>query len=107
VRVRGGLRDQVLTALRANNIGAGVYYPKPLHLQGAFRHLGLGEGDFPESEAASREVLALPIFPELQPVQQEAVVRGIAAALGRLGSRAPADSPATLAMPQPLHRKAA
>jgi dTDP-4-amino-4,6-dideoxygalactose transaminase len=107
VRVRGGLRDQVLSSLRTNNIGAAVYYPKPLHLQPAFRHLGLGPGSFPESEAASGEVLALPIFPELQPVQQELVVRGIAAALGRLGSRAPADGPATLSLPQTPHRRAA
>lgn len=107
VRIRGGLRDQVLSHLRENHIGAAIYYPKPLHLQTAFRHFGLVEGDFPEAESASREVLALPIYSELQPVQQETVVRGIAAALGRLGSRPSSDAPATLAMPQPIHRRAA
>jgi dTDP-4-amino-4,6-dideoxygalactose transaminase len=108
VRVRGGLRDQVLGHLRANDIGAAIYYPRPLHMQEAFRHLELAVGDFPEAETASREVLALPIFSELQPVQQELVVRGIAAALGRLGTQTPGGGPATLALPQsPAHRRAA
>ena len=85
LRIRDGLRDDVLSALRKNQVGAAVYYPQPLHLQEAFQSLGYSPGDFPESEAASREVLALPVFPELLPVQSERVVRNIAAALGRLG----------------------
>lgn len=84
IRVKGGCRDAVLTHLRDNHIGAAVYYPRPLHLQNCFAHLGYQEGDFPQAEAAAKEVLALPVFPELRAQQQEIVVRGIAAALDRL-----------------------
>lgn len=86
VRVRGGQRDAVLGHLREQNLGAAVYYPVPLHLQECFSNLGYAEGDLPHSETASREVLSLPIFAELQAYQQEQVVRGIAAALGRIGA---------------------
>jgi dTDP-4-amino-4,6-dideoxygalactose transaminase len=65
VRVRHGLRDKVQQELRARNVGCAVYYPKPLHLQTCFAHLGCRPGQFPEAEAASKSVLALPIYPEL------------------------------------------
>jgi dTDP-4-amino-4,6-dideoxygalactose transaminase len=106
VRIRGGLRDHVLSQLRANNIGAAIYYPKPLHLQEAFRDLGHSPGDFPESEAATREVLALPVYSELQPVQQETVVRGIAASLGRLGDQMTTHAAGATSTPQIHHRAA-
>jgi len=83
VRIRNGQRDAVLENLRSRNIGCGVYYPVPLHLQPCFEYLGYSAGDFPEAEAAAREVLALPIVAELQPSQLETVVRGLAVALGR------------------------
>lgn len=86
VRVKAGRRDEVLTSLREQKIGAAIYYPTPLHLQECFAFLGHQPGDFPESEAAANEVLALPVFPELTAEQQETVVLGIAHALGRLGS---------------------
>ncbi|HYN16344.1 MAG TPA: DegT/DnrJ/EryC1/StrS family aminotransferase, partial [Terriglobales bacterium] len=59
-------------------IGTQVYYPLPLHLQKCFSYLGYSEGDLPESERASREVLALPMFPELTADEQRYVVDSIA-----------------------------
>lgn len=83
IRVRGGQRDNVLASLRAQQIGSAVYYPKPLHLQPCFANLGYQAGQFAESERASQETLALPIYPELTSDQQECVVRGVCHALGR------------------------
>ena len=71
-------RDELRTFLTANEIGTDVYYPVSLHLQKCFRYLDYRAGDFPESERASRETLALPIFPELKTKQQEFVVEKIA-----------------------------
>jgi dTDP-4-amino-4,6-dideoxygalactose transaminase len=77
VRVPGS-RDDLRKFLAANDIGTDIYYPVPLHLQECFAYLGHREGEFPESEKASRESLALPVYPELRAEQQEYVVDKIA-----------------------------
>ena len=81
VRVTDGKRDAVLAGLKERSIGCEVYYPVPLHLQECYSFLGDIEGDHPHAEAAAREVLSIPIYPELTEAQRDEVVAGIKAAL--------------------------
>lgn len=74
VRVKHGQRDALAQYLQQNGMGCAIYYPVALHQQQCFLDLGIGEIDLPETERATHEVLSLPIFPELQPQEIEAVV---------------------------------
>jgi dTDP-4-amino-4,6-dideoxygalactose transaminase len=76
--IRAQRRDDLRQFLADRKIGTEVYYPIPIHLQPAFAYLGYREGDLPESERAAREVLALPMFPELTEDEQQWVVENIA-----------------------------
>jgi dTDP-4-amino-4,6-dideoxygalactose transaminase len=76
--VRAYRREELREFLTARKIGTEVYYPIPLHLQPCFVYLGYREGDFPEAERAAKEVLALPMFPELTEEEQRWVVKSIA-----------------------------
>jgi len=75
--IRTSLRDTVHKTLSDNAIASVVYYPMPLHLQKAFNYLGYKEGDLPESEAASKEVLSLPMYPELAPDKAEYIAHTV------------------------------
>jgi len=73
--VRVKKRDEVLQSLAKRGISCGIHYPKPVHLQKAYAHLGLGPGSLPVTESCADEVISLPMFPELSQEQIETVAR--------------------------------
>ena len=81
--IRAQRRDDLQAHLKKREIGTSVYYPLPLHLQPCFAYLGYKEGAFPESERAAKEVLSLPIYPELTHGQLDEVVSAIRDFYGR------------------------
>jgi dTDP-4-amino-4,6-dideoxygalactose transaminase len=81
IRVPGEHREMIRGRLKEANIGNEIYYPRCLHQQDCYRDLGYAEGDFPHSERASRETLAIPIYPELSEGQKQYVVDTVLAAV--------------------------
>ncbi len=75
--IRVERRDDLLSFMKKNDIGCEVYYPVPFHLQECFSFLGHSKGDFPHSERAAEETLAIPIYPELTDEMMEYVVKTI------------------------------
>ena len=84
--IRTPFRDKLQEGLKAAKIGCEVYYPLPLHLQKCFEYLGHSVGDFPESERASLETLAIPIFPELGAQRLGIVAERVVAILRELNA---------------------
>jgi dTDP-4-amino-4,6-dideoxygalactose transaminase len=79
--VRTQQRDEVMRNLNDAGIGCGIHYPIPVHLQEAYRSLGLGPGSFPVAELISREFVSLPLYPELTPAQIARVIEGVKTAV--------------------------
>ncbi len=75
--IRCAQRDELKSMLAERGVGSAVYYPGALHLEKAYLHLGYKEGDFPEAEQAVKEVLSLPIFPELTQEERETVAEAV------------------------------
>jgi dTDP-4-amino-4,6-dideoxygalactose transaminase len=79
LRVQGGRRDALRQHLVAQQIGSEIYYPVPLHRQQCFASLGYVEGSLPETERATREILHIPVYPEMTANEQQRVAEGITA----------------------------
>jgi dTDP-4-amino-4,6-dideoxygalactose transaminase len=80
--VRVAERDRVFARLQEQGIGAGIHYPVPLHLQPAYAHLGHQPGDFPVTERVAREIISLPIYPEITEQQVDQVCSVLRDSLG-------------------------
>jgi dTDP-4-amino-4,6-dideoxygalactose transaminase len=77
--LRAQRRDELQAFLNSKKIGNSIYYPLPLHLQPCFAYLGYKEGQCPESEKAAKEVISLPVFPELTRAQLDEVIDAVRA----------------------------
>jgi dTDP-4-amino-4,6-dideoxygalactose transaminase len=81
--IRVDRRDDLQNHLKSRGIGSAIYYPLPLHLQPCFAYLGYKSGSCPESERAAREVLSIPIYPELTDAQMNEVADAVRSFYGR------------------------
>ncbi|MCI0358933.1 MAG: DegT/DnrJ/EryC1/StrS family aminotransferase [Planctomycetaceae bacterium] len=88
IRITAGRRDAVKAQLADAGVGSEIYYPVPLHLQDCFRPLGYKSGSLPETERAAKEVLSLPIFPELTAAEQQTVVARLGDIVARPAAKA-------------------
>jgi dTDP-4-amino-4,6-dideoxygalactose transaminase len=75
--VRSSVREGLMSFLSARGIGCGLHYPEPVHLTGAYAHLGHRRGEFPVSETLADEIISLPIFPGMTTDQQDVVVEAV------------------------------
>jgi dTDP-4-amino-4,6-dideoxygalactose transaminase len=80
--IRTPRRDGLAAHLAEQGIDTIVHYPIPMHLQPAYREMGLGPGTFPVAEAAAQQVLSLPMFPEITPEQQQRVAGAVRSFVG-------------------------
>ncbi len=80
--IRTPRRDELVEHLKAEGIGVVIHYPLPLHLQPAYKDLGHQLGDFPVSEACAKEIVSLPMYPELTDEQQQRVAGAVKAFVG-------------------------
>ena len=87
IRIPDGRRDEVRQQLTDMNVGSEIYYPIPLHQQECFKYLNVSSGSLPETERASKEVLSLPIFPELTEAEQRYAVDCLKKAMGMQQAR--------------------
>ena len=74
-------RERILAELTAAGVGAAIHYPTPIHLAGAYSHLGHRPGDFPVAESAADRILSLPLYPHIRAEQQEYVVEALVSAI--------------------------
>ncbi len=94
-------RDIVIEKLAERGIGAMIYYPVPLHLQNAFAHFGYKKGDFPVTEKLSREVISLPMYPELSEIQIEEIGVALNAIMNEILPSVPASQSIVQAVAAP------
>jgi dTDP-4-amino-4,6-dideoxygalactose transaminase len=88
IRVKHG-RDQLLEFLTSRGVEAKVFYPRPLHLQRFYMEMGLGGNRLPVSEAASREVLSLPLYPGMKREEQQYVIDTVAEGWSKISRTTP------------------